>query len=321
MRKNYRKIPPHIEAKLPRIDSEMVVATVSNISAADLSNGVFSQLGLTVNNGQPTVQPPAIPNTERGRYSRYNVEGQTVVRRDLPKYTKDITFEVPCFGDWSNMVSVTQHRQVYVRQELPPRGYAIATEVLATRTEGGCVAKFAVTTPFTQGTENFERELLFAVNLLFESTQSANIFSSGSSIQEFLGSINVAWVILPPGERDENIRLIITGLKNPNQEMKERVHERYAFFESLRPRHIIRGSGGMDGYLGAEVSDDLVVFENMRDGNAIYILFADWRERSQQTKTELLAHAVEGIDYVRIIHSEGWEARVHSEVNTRLRRQ
>lgn len=77
----------------------------------------------------------------------------------------------------------------------------------------------------------------------------------------------------------------------------------------------------MDGYLGAEVSDDLVVFENMKDGNAIYILFADWRQRSQQTKTDLIEHAVEGTDYVRIIHSEGWESRVHSEVNSRLHRQ
>lgn len=166
MRRNYRKLPPFIEAKLPRIDSKVVVATVANISAAELSNGVFSHLGLTVINGQPTVQPSAIPSIERGRYSRYNVEGQTIVRRDLPKYIKDITFEVPCFGDWSNMVSITQHRQVYVREELPPRNYTVATEVLATRTDGGCVAKFAVTSTLTQGTENFERELLFAINLL-----------------------------------------------------------------------------------------------------------------------------------------------------------
>lgn len=321
MRRNYRKLPPFIEAKLPRIDSEVVVATVANVSAAELSSGAFRHMGLTVINGQPTIQPPAIPGIERGRYSRYNVEGQTIIRRDLPKYTKDITFTVPCFGDRSNMVSVTQYRQVYVREELPPRAYAVATEVLATRTDGGCVAKFAVTAPLTQGTENFERELLFAINLLYESARSANVFASASSVQDFLGSVNVNWEILPPGERTDNIRLIIASLKNPSQEIKDRVHERYAFFESLRPRHIIRGSGGMGGYLGAEVSDDLVVFENMKDGNAIYILFADWRQRSQQTKTDLLEHAVEGTDYVRIIHSDGWESRVHAEVNSRLRRQ
>lgn len=320
LRKNYRKLPPFIEAKLPRIDTEVVVATVANVSAAELSSGAFSHMGLTVTNGQPAVQPPAIPNIERGRYSRFNVEGQTIVRRDLPKYTKDITFEVPCFGNWSNMVSITQQRQVYVREQLPPRNYTVSSEVLATRTDGGCVAKFAVTTSLTQGTENFERELLFAINLLYESARSANVFASASSVQDFLGSVNVNWEILPPGERTDNIRLIIASLRNPTQEMKDRVHERYAFFESLRPRHIIRGAGGMDGYLGAEVSDDLVVFENMKNGNAVYILFADWRQRSQQTKTDLLDHAVEGTDYVRVIHSEGWESRVHSEVNSRLRR-
>jgi hypothetical protein len=278
-------------------------------------------LGLAFANGQPTVQAAAIPNTARGRYSSYNFNGQQIVRRDLPKYEKSITFDVPCFGDWSNMCTVTQHRMVYVRENLPPRNYSIATEILATRTDGGCVAKFAITTPLNRQSENFERELLFAINVLYESARSADVFSSTASVQEFLGSVNVNWEILPAGERSDNIQLLISSMRNPTQEQKDRVDERYAFFESLNPRHIIRGSGGMDGYLGAEVSDDLVVFENMRDGNAIYIMFADWRQRSQQAKTELLDNAVEGTDYVRIIHSEGWEAKVHIEVNLRQGRQ
>jgi hypothetical protein len=317
MRKNYRKIPTGIQGKLPQLGEVLVVAAIANISATQLANGDFSHVGLSLINGQPHIGHASIPEVTKGRYSRFNVVGQEIVRRDLPKYEKAITFQVPCFGDYSNMCDVTQHRMVYVRENLPPRNLTIGTEVLLTKSDGGCVAKFAINLSLNKNSLDFERDLLFSLNLLHESVRDANVFSELASTQDFLGSIHVNWEILPAGTREANIRLILSSFRNPDQDLKDRVQERYAFFETLNPRHLIRGNGGMDGYVGAEISDDLVIFENMKNGNALYMLFADWRQRSQLSKTELLDNGVEGTDYIRIIHFEGWEARVHEEVNSR----
>jgi hypothetical protein len=44
-------------------------------------------------------------------------------------------------------------------------------------------------------------------------------------------------------------------------------------------------------------------FEHLTPGNGIYMLFADWAEQSKRTKSDLLAHAEEGRDYIRITHT------------------
>lgn len=317
MKKNYRKIPSRIEVKLSKLDDTIIVAAVINISQSQLDRGEYEHVGLAFSNNQLQTATATLPQSTRGRYSTFNVVGQAIVRRDLPKYEKIITFQVPCFGDYSNMCNVTQHRMVYVRENHPPHNFVINTEVLLNKSEGGCVAKFAIDTSLDKRSPNFHRDLLFSINLLHESINDADVFSEAATTKDFLGSIHVNWEILPAGTREINIEYLLSTFGNPNSELIDRVHERYAFFETLKPKHFIRGTGGMDGYIGAEISDDLVIFENMKNGNAIYMLFADWRQRSQLTKTELLDRGIQGVDYIRIVHSEGWEARVYAEVNSR----
>ena len=44
-------------------------------------------------------------------------------------------------------------------------------------------------------------------------------------------------------------------------------------FEQFQPIEYLKGLGGNDHYIGAKYADDLVVFENMRHGNALYVLY------------------------------------------------
>ena len=44
------------------------------------------------------------------------------------------------------------------------------------------------------------------------------------------------------------------------------------------------------------------------------MLFADWAEQSQRTKTDLLTHGEEGKDYIRITHTGDWQLRVRNEL-------
>ena len=319
MPKNYRKPPAYIVARLQTLPNQVIVATVKNISAAELSARQYDHLGLT-GDKLGIASFPVVPALDLGRFSRYNVDGQTIVRRDLPKYEKAFAFTVPCFGDYTNMVTINQTRMVYPREILPAQNMAIQTEVLAIKIDGSCVVKFAITALLDQQAVDFSRNLLLALNVLHESVGGVGVFPLTTSPTEFLGYAHVSWDVLPPGTRDDRIALILAKFRTASSELRKRVADRYALFESLHPEQIIQGTYAMDGYLGAKMSDELVVFENMRDGNAVYILFANWREISQLTKTDLLRTLTSGQDYLRITHHDGWEARVREIVELHRRR-
>ena len=65
-------------------------------------------------------------------------------------------------------------------------------------------------------------------------------------------------------------------------------------------------------YFGAKYADDFVVFENLRYGNALYVMFERWQELSQRSRIDLLKGDHEGFE--RIEHREGWEDRLEAMV-------
>ena len=76
---------------------------------------------------------------------------------------------------------------------------------------------------------------------------------------------------------------------------------------SLGAEKIIVGIDSFNGYIGAKLEDDIVVFDNVRFGNAVYILREDWETLSKKTKRELLQ--MKGVAY-RIPHLQGWRHKV-----------
>lgn len=58
-------------------------------------------------------------------------------------------------------------------------------------------------------------------------------------------------------------------------------------------------------YFGAQFSDNLVVFENIEYGNAIYILFDNWAEISQMSRIDILQRKEK--DFIRLPHRKNWE--------------
>ena len=63
---------------------------------------------------------------------------------------------------------------------------------------------------------------------------------------------------------------------------------------------------GFRRYFGAQFQHDLVAFENVEYGNAIYVLKGDWAILSKLSRGELLKLNT-GVD--RIVHFVGWEAK------------
>ena len=319
--KGFRKIPRFVEARLSSVGDRFFIAVVKRIGVTEIMSGKFAHLGLTWLNGQIQLQTPAPPSIDFGRYARRNLVGHEVVRRDLPKISKTITFiNTRLFGKPGNVCTITQVRDVYQRDHLAPKRYSIETTVLLASDES-YIVRFAITEPQSASEPHFESELLFGLSLLQECAGGVNLFATNATTQDYLGSIQVHWEILPAGEREKNIVLIISSFRPKDQDERDALerlaNERYDFFETLGPKHIIRGTGGLNGYMGALIKDDIVVFEHLTPGNGIYILFADWATQSQRTKTDLLTHAEKGKDFLRVTHTGDWQLRVRNAIAQR----
>jgi hypothetical protein len=92
-----------------------------------------------------------------------------------------------------------------------------------------------------------------------------------------------------------------------NPRLREAVRDRHGFLETLRPQDYVVGTDSFHRYFGARYADDLIAFENLEYGNALYIMFDDWRELSRRSRMELLASR-DG-RFERIIHRNGWKKR------------
>jgi hypothetical protein len=62
---------------------------------------------------------------------------------------------------------------------------------------------------------------------------------------------------------------------------------------------------------------DLVVFEHLAYGNAVYVMFRDWKKLSRMNRIDLMRGRA-GTDFARVVHSDGWKAEVSRIVADRL---
>jgi hypothetical protein len=322
-KKNLRLIPAHIAQKVADMQGrDIVVASTRALRLTEIVGGEFAHVGIEWANDRVTFPSSVIPLPEAGRYSTRNVDGQVIVRRDLPMVTKTFTAEAPNFGDWSlGSHDVYWDRDVYQRENEAPKLWEIGIELLREDNddeEPRHVFKFQVNAVLRSGSEGFDAELLYALNLLQENVGAVGIFAADSTREDYLKTVTVGWEILPPGERDDIIVKILGRMRNPSDEAKERIAERYDVLASLKPTAYIAGTSGFQRYFGAKFAENLVVFENLEYGNAIYVMFEDWEHVSQQSRLQLL----KGDDskFVRIVHAKGWKTELKTLVQERLKK-
>lgn len=311
-KKNLLKIPQTLRQKIAELlEEELVVAAVKRIPEADIRDGIYSHLGIRIAGDELSLENRILPSREAGRWSKTNIDGKEVRRKDLPMVRKTFAVESPNFGDASTYGTHTNYfeRDVYQVDLIPPKYLEIEVELINEEREAGGVfydIKFEVEGVLSKRDADFDENLLYSLNILQENTGVSDIFPSGTSLATYLATVQVDWEIFPPGERDDDLRRILSGVRS--QEAQQLVSARYDVLRSLRPLNIIRGTSGFQRYFGAQFSDDLVVFENLRYGNALYVMFENWRQLSQKSRLELLSSNREGFE--RIVHSQGWETQL-----------
>lgn len=317
---NYRKIPSPILAKIRGVRNlPVVVACVKRISESDILSGKYLHLGITINDGKIDFLDSIIPKPNVGRYSKINVEGKEIPRKDLPKTIKLISHESPNYGDPAKgFHPVHVRREVYERDYIKPKEVDIKIERLREDERGGVkffVLKFVVNWVLNQGDANFDANLLYCLNLLQENVGATDVFPCNANLEEYLKTISIDWEILPIGNRDDVVRNILSRFKYPTKEIRSKLIQRYNFLMQLKPTAFISGSNGFRRYFGAKFDENLVIFESLNYGNAIYVMFEEWEILSKMSRIELLAGKEKGFE--RIIHKSGWEGKLRKLVQQR----
>jgi hypothetical protein len=320
MKKNFRKTPPIILQKIQEINDDFIIGTVINLSENDFNNLLYSDIDLKIVNGQIEFNQEFVPSSTKGRYSKKNVEGYRIKYPDRPKVSKTYyAGERPIYGDYTKgTFSLFITKMVTAYDNIPPREISLIVEILETNIQNDqnhYIFKIATNQVLNQNIDNFDDELLFNLNLLQENIGSVNVFSSETTREEYLDTLEVNWEIFPPGERDEDLERITQNLRNLTPQRIEEINDRYNFLHNENPNRIIIGRSGMLRYFGAKFSENLVVFENTRYGNAIYILFENWRELSRLSRLEIQNRPSD--QYIRIPHSRNWKGTVRAIIRAR----
>jgi len=309
MPKNFRHVPQDVRQRLETFAlDDVVAACAKRLRPQDV--GRYGRLGLRLENGQLVVPPPFVPDASAGKYSRFNVEGKEVIRRDLPKTQKEFCFYAPDWGDWSHGSHLVCHtRDVYQRDFIPPKEVELTITMLDNR-DGTFLVKFAIDQVINRRSADFEADLLYNLNILQENIGAADVFPSEATLADYSATIRVDWELLPVGQLGphEAVNRLLRGKRPITAEQRAIMEERLGTFARLRPTHFISGTSGFIRYFGAKYANDFVVFENIRYGNALYVMFERWQDLSQRSRIDLLKGDREGFE--RIEHREGWEERL-----------
>lgn len=317
-KKSFRRVPSAIRCKLEEIGgSPLKVVGERKVPKDEIARGHFEPLGIGLNSDGALVLPqsPVIPPSENGTWARRNREGWTILRTDLPKVWRSFSYEVPNFGDYSRGThDYTYERECYQREVVPPLGAAVRIALQEER-EDYFHLLFELDQVLLADEKMFDRLLLFCLNLMQESTGCSDVIAAHESLAEIAAQRHIDWEIFPAGSREARDRFV-ERVERLSHERQGKVKERYQFLRSLGPANWVFGSNlGSSAYFGAQFADDVVVFENINFGNAVYVLHGDWEEMSKLSRTELLR---DWDSYDRIVHSGGWERRLRFAINRAL---
>ncbi len=321
-KKNFSKLPPVITKAVAELSTPLVVvAQAKTIPVADVAAGKYKHVGLIIEDGSVVARGSVLPAASSGKWSLRNLEGWERKRRDLPMITKSYSWETPNFGDASTYGTHTSsvERDVYQVEFDEPRVHMLNAEVLkgAEGTPPSVIVRFSIECIFDKTSEGFEKELLWALNILQENTGVAGVFASGASRDDYLRTISLDWEVFPPGTAEELIAVFRKRRTGKATKADSVMEDRLKLFSALKPSAYLAGTAKFSSYVGAKFADDLVVFENVRYGNALYVLYDDWQDISKRSRIDLLRGTSEKFD--RFVHTDGWEDRFKDHMRDQMK--
>jgi hypothetical protein len=303
--KSFRKIPDILLSKTASIKSETIqVASVKSIPISDLKNGDYRHIGIYYEKNNLILEKQIMPAPTNGYASNYNQKTKVIIQKNLPKIDKIYRWDSPNFGDWSKGSHEVERKvKIYPKFYLEPLYLSILIEKLK-ETDKEIGFKFAINREINKKSENFELDLLRDINLLQENCGVSDIYDPKTNFIKYVSDLDLNWEILPVGTKDDILKSFFGKSTYTEQEKKE-VSNRYEIISNLNPECYIKGTSGMQRYFGAKFNNKLVAFENLKYGNAIYVMQKNWASLSKLSRIELLKY--HSGEIIRIVHRKGWE--------------
>lgn len=309
MKKNLNKIPRKVLENVKN-SKDQYFKVGAKIEIADKNIGHFKNLGLRWENGELVCKDKVLPLSNNGRYSRYNREGRSVKRKDLPKIDKTFWGECYPYGNKNrSKVSYCYTRSVYQVEEWIPQFIEIIVDI--EKTKDTFSAMFEVNIIIDKHRDDFEKDLLFAINLMQENVGRFEVYPEQAGPSEMEKWEHVDWEFLPPGKADYDFVKTFFG-KKTKQQQKE-IQDRYNYIESLPHICMVSGTNYFSKYFGAKFENGIVVLENVESGNAIYVFHRNWEEFSKLSRSDL--RRIKSSEVTRIVHSGNWKEKLEHEIH------
>lgn len=310
-KKNYIKLPEKIKLQLSKISNDkIIICSIKEITKEDIEAGIYSHLEINIIDEKLHYDNEVLPNKYVGRYSKYNLLGREIRRKDLPKKPFSYTSEAPNYKG-SGTHTVTHDIKARQREYWLPQNISVIISLMEEK-QNSYIFKFQLNSVLSRDDNNFEKDLLYHINLLQENCGNINVFDAAINEEDYKKTLYVDWQLLPPGTSDI-IYTLTKGIRKITPEIKNTIKERTEFFESLGLNTYIYGTNSFNYYFGAVLNNGIVLFENVRYGNAIYIFYENWEELSKMNRTELLNNA--NRNFVRIKHTLNWKNFVKGAID------
>lgn len=323
MRKNLRKIPLVITEKIDQIKSELISVSVPiKIKKSTINETEYSNLQLIINEDGLALCAEYLPPVSVGRFSLRNINGyKGKPLKDLPKISKEFyAGERYPFGNTdADTFSLYVTKKVWQRNNYPPKEWSVISELIDTQEVDGDIVytiKVGIDQLLNKNDKDFDEQLFFALNLLYENIGQFDVYDSDAQIDDYTKSTYVEWEIFPQGTKESVAQAMIRKIRNITPSIEQTINERAEFLNQMHPKEYIYGKCLNKQYFGAKFSDEIVVFENIKYGNAIYVLFENWAEVSKLSRLDIMK--LPPRQYIRIPHRKNWKSELKTVINERL---
>ena len=309
---HFRRTPDYILKEVSKAKSKHVhvIAFIPTTKQA-IADGQLSRFGIKLTDNMIICPETLTPDKLKGLYARRNRFGQEIPLKDLPQIPKTYYWDVPNFGDpEKGYHEVSRTMMVYQRLHIPAREWDISLNV--ENGENGITIVAKTFLPLDKESTTFQEDLFFAINLFQEQFRNCHVIDSSLSDDEIAKITKVGWEIFPPGTLDQIVNKILQRQNYHSEKKEKELQERASVLDSLHPKEYIYGIGMDSNYYGAKYDDNIVVFENLEYGNALYILLDNWKEISKKSRIDILRNHQK--DFIRIIHKKGWEKEFYRTI-------
>lgn len=309
-KRNFRKIPHAIAARLGALDgNHLVVACAKVLTPGDFEAGTYQHLNLRSPADIAAEFDSLIPSPNVGRASFYNATDVERPDKSHGKIAQPYRGRAP-HGKGGGSHPTTTSRQVWPRQLLiPSMSHLAYKRVGKSDTHDEIVARFQIQEVIDKTDPGFRVQLLRCLNLLQENTGKVDLFSIDAAETEFIrrASEDIGWELLPEADKRDALAGVARQLGEKRPALQRKIQDRFEVISKLNPLHVHHGTRGFSGYFAVEFATDLIAFENLDVDHALYVLRGSWQELGRLTRSALRAKYPGAL---RIVHAKGWEDRL-----------